>query len=141
MATFTATAAQANAIPVYQVGGLVARNVVYSLSLIGASLSAAGDVIQMVKIPAHAIIQTVRVGINGHTGVATVNVGLGSDISLYGASVVLSGSTVASNIMPVRALGYSLSAEDTIDIQCAAVSAASAVGALYLSVTYTNQDA
>ncbi len=137
MATFTATAAQANVPAMYRVGGVIARNVIFSLGAI-PTLSAAGDVIQMVKLPAGAIVQDIRVGINGHTGVATVNVGLGSDISLYGASVVLSGSTVASNIMPVRAIGYSLSAEDTIDIQCAGVSANSAVGALFLSVTYAN---
>ena len=140
MATFTATAAQATAPTFYAANRLVSRHVTYSLSQVGAALSAAGDVIQMVKVPSGAIINSVVVGINGHTGVATVNVGIGSDISLFGASVVLSGSTVALTAMPFRGLGYSFSADDTIDIQCAAVSANSAVGALYLGVTYTNQN-
>lgn len=140
MATFTASAAQASVPASYAASGDITRHVVASIgTVVGAAVSA-GDVIQMLKVPSGAIISQVTVGINGHTGVATVNVGIGSDISLFGASVVLSGSTVTKVATPFRGLGYAFTAEDTIDFTVAAISAVSAVGALYLGVTYSNQN-
>lgn len=133
MATTTASAAQSNAPAFMNVNGTVTRVVQYTI----VASASAGDVVQMCKVPAGAVISTVRFAINGHSGVLTVNVGDGNDVSAYAASVVLSGSTVALSSMPFRGIGRSYSAEDTIDIQIAAISAPVAVGTLTLAVEYT----
>lgn len=133
MATLTASAAQAAASAFYNVNGTVTRVVKYTI----AASASAGDVVQMVKVPNGAVVAKVQVAIDGHTGVLTVNVGDGNDASAYGASVVLSGSAVALTSIPARGLGRSYSAEDTIDITIAAVSAPVAAGTLTLVVDYT----
>lgn len=133
MATLTATAAQATAQALYNVNGTISRVVQYSIA---ASFSA-GDVVQMFKIPNGAVVSRCVFAINGHSGVLTVNVGDGNDVSAYAASVVLSGSAVALASIPARGIGRSYSAEDTIDIQVAAVSAPVAAGTLILAVDYT----
>ena len=134
MATFTATAAQSTAPAFYNVNGTVTRVVTFSQT---ASFSA-GDVIQMVKVPSGAIISRVSVACSFSAGVATVNVGDGNDVSAYAASVVLSGSAITVTAMPYRGLGRSYSAEDTIDIQIAAISTPPADAKLTLAVSYTN---
>lgn len=140
MATVTASAAQANAPAIYAVNRDVTRIVVASIGAVLGAAPSAGDVIQMVKVPLGAIVSQVQIAIDGpFTGVATCNIGDGNDVSRYGASVVLSGSTVALAAMPARGLGYAYTANDTIDIQVAAISAVSAVGAFTLAVTYSNQ--
>ena len=136
MATLTATAAQATSPAIYSNAGDTSRVVVYSH---GTSASA-GDVFQMARIPAGAIITRLVAAIDGHTGVLTVNLGDGNDTSRYGASVILSGSAVALTSMPSRGIGYVYSAEDTVDITIGAISAAVAAGALKIAVTYTNQN-
>lgn len=136
MATFTATAAAASASALYNANGTVSRVVQYSIA---ASFSA-GDVVQMFKIPMGAVVSNVRFAINGHSGVLTVNVGDGNDVSAYAASSVLSGSATVVNAMPARGFGRSYSAEDTIDIQVAAISAPVAAGTLFLAVEYTNSN-
>jgi hypothetical protein len=136
MATFTASAAQSTAPTVYAPNQDITRVVTYSL---GASASA-GDVFRMVNLPVGAIVSRVQAAINGHSGVLTVNIGDGNDVSRYGASVVLSGSAVALTSIPSRGIGYEYTAEDTVDIQIGAISAAVAAGALKVVVTYTNQD-
>jgi hypothetical protein len=101
----------------------------------------AGDVIQMMRVPNGACVLSVQMTIidapTTHTGVITANIGDGNDISRYAASVVFSGTVVALTSIPSRGMGYSYSAEDTIDIQVAAVSAAGASGGLRLVVMYT----
>lgn len=136
MATLTATAAQASANAIYNVNGTTTRVVQYSIA---ASFSA-GDVVTMCKVPNGAVVSRLAFAILGHSGVLTVNVGDGNDVSAYGASVVLSGSAVALASIPARGLGRSYSAEDTIDIQIAAISAPVAAGTLILSVDYTVQN-
>ncbi|QGH72698.1 MAG: hypothetical protein [Podoviridae sp. ctQNx1] len=140
MATLTATAAQANAQAIYNVNGTVSRCIQYSIA---ASFSA-GDVVQMCKVPNGAVVSRVAFAINGHSGVLTVNVGDGNDVSAYAASVVLSGSAVAlpaaGTYPTARGFGRSYSAEDTIDIQIGAISAPVAAGTLFLTVDYTMQN-
>ncbi len=135
MATITASAAQANIPAKFSVNRDTTRVVKFSIGAFGTAMSA-GDVVQMMKVPAGAVVSRVVTAISDHPGVLTVNVGDGNDVSAYGASVVLSGSAVAAASLPVRGLGRSYSAEDTIDIRIAAISAASATGSLKLSVTY-----
>lgn len=136
MATLTGSAAAAIAPAIYRENGTVSRVVRYSI----AASASAGDVVQMVKVPLGAIVTNVRCGINGHTGVLTVNVGDGNDASAYAASAVLSGSATVLTSIPVRGIGRSYSAEDTIDITIAAVSAPVAAGELVLHVDYTLQN-
>ena len=137
MATLTATAAQANVPAKYAVNGEIVRIVDYTMN---PALSA-GDVIQMVRVPAGATVASVRFAMidvpTTHSGVITVNCGDGSDASAYGASVVLSGTAVALTSLPSRGMGRSYSAEDTIDFVVTAVSAAGASGGLRLVVSYT----
>lgn len=133
MATFTATAAAGPAI--LNVTGALVRVVRYAAT---AALSA-GDVVQMCKLPLGAVVTEVAVGISASAGAVTVNVGDGNDVSAYAAAVVLSGSAV-STTMPARGIGRSYSAEDTIDIQVAAVSAAPGTADLFLRIEYTLQN-
>lgn len=133
MATLTASAAQANAVAQAPATGTCTRVIHYSIA---ASFSA-GDVVQMCKVPLGANITGVQFAINGHSGVLTVNVGDGNDVSAYAASVVLSGSVVALTSLPARGIGRSYSAEDTVDIQVAAISAPVAAGSLILVLSYT----
>jgi len=137
MATYTATAAQANAPAIYAVNRDVTRIVSFSLS--GALSASAGDIFQMVKIPVGATILRVNTAIDNQTGVITVNVGDGNDVSKYAASLVLSGSVITTTALSGRGLGYVYTAEDTVDIKVTAISTPSAVGELKLAVTYTNQ--
>jgi len=137
MATLTATAAAANAQAVYNVTGATTRVVFYTHNV---ALSA-GDVIQMLKVPNGAQITNIGISaISFSAGVVTANIGYGGDVSAFGATVVLSGSAIAlSTTMTGRGLGYSFSAEDTIDIQVAAISAPPATATIALLVSYTTQ--
>lgn len=138
MATFTATAAQANAAVIYAVNRTITRVVSYTQS---ASYSA-GDVIQMVRVPSGAIVLDVGVTCSHSAGVATVNIGDGNDVSAYGASVVLSGAgvQVITRSVPFRGCGRSYSVEDTIDVQIAGVSTPPANAQLTLTISYTAQN-
>lgn len=133
MATLTASAAQANAPAKYIENGAIVRSIRFPIT----QAFSAGDVVQMCKVPNGANITGVQFCIDGHSGVLTVNVGDGNDVSAYAASVVLSGSAVAMTSMPARGFTRSYSAEDTVDIQIAAISAAVAAGTLTLVLTYT----
>lgn len=133
MATFTATAAQANAPALMNVNGTITRVVHYTCT---ASASA-GDVIQMVKVPSGAIVSRVAIANSASAGVITVNVGDGNDVSAYAAAVVLSGSAITTTAMPYRGLGRSYSAEDTIDIVVTAISTPAAETKFTLAVDYT----
>ena len=92
----------------------------------------------MVKVPNGAVVYAVNVACSASAGAVTVNIGDGNDISAYAASSVLSGSAVVLTTMTYRGLGRSYSAEDTIDIQIAALSAAPGTVKLTLRVDYTN---
>lgn len=136
MATFTATAAQANQPAIYQHNGTIDRIVQYRYT----TSASAGDVIQMVRIPAGAIVAAVGLACSYSAGVTTVNVGDGNDTSALGASVVLSGSVVALTSLPYRGLGRSYSVEDTIDIQIASISAPPNDSWVTLRVQYVCQN-
>lgn len=140
MATLTATAAASNVPAKYSVNGDITRVVDYYPT---AALSA-GDVVQMVKLPAGAVVTRTQLCMvdspTVHSGVVTVNVGDGNDTSAYAAGVVLSGSVVALTSVPARGLGRSYSVEDTVDIVVTAVSAAGASGGLRLVISYTNDN-
>lgn len=136
MATLTATAAQANAQAMFNVTGTITRTVFYTHNV---ALSA-GDVVQMLKVPNGCQIHQVAISaISFSAGVVTMNIGYGGDASAFGASVVLSGSAISLATMTGRGLGYSFSAEDTIDLTVAAISTPPATATVALTVVYTNQ--
>ncbi len=136
MATFTASAAQANVPAIMHLDGEIVRVVQYACTV----AASAGDVYQMLKVPVGAIVTRVAVANSASAGVITVNIGDGNDTSAYAAAVVLSGSVVAQTSMPYRGLGRSYSAEDTIDIVVTAISAPAAETKLTLLVAYTLQN-
>lgn len=137
MATFTASAAQANVPAIYRENGVVTRTVLFAPS---ASASA-GDVIQMVKVPQGAIVNFVQLAVSFSAGVVTANIGDGNDTSAYAAAAVLSGAGVnVINPTNFRGFGRSYSAEDTIDLVVTAVSTPPANAAYKLTVNYTNQN-
>lgn len=134
MATFTATAAQSTSPAHYLVNGDIVRNVEYTVP--GTALSA-GDVIQMVRIPAGARINDIIFAISSTSQSHTVTIGDGNDADRFFAS------TSAVLVEAVRmSLGggfaYSYSAEDTIDITIGTVTSGTAADAdLRLIVSYT----
>lgn len=135
MATFTATAAQANMPAIMHLDGVIARVVEY----VSTAAASAGDVYQMVKIPAGALVTRVIAANSASAGVITVNIGDGNDTSAYAAAAVLSGSAVVVTGQ-YRGLGRSYSAEDTIDLVVTAISTPAAETKLRLLVEYTLQN-
>lgn len=139
MATFTASAAQSNVPAIMRPGGVVTRVVDYVHQATSLSI---GDVIQMVKVPNGCMVTDVRIAASMSAGVNVVNIGDGNDTSAYGAGVVLSGAGVVAGLsnVPIRGLGRSYSAEDTIDVQVIAGASAGPSSAQFrLVVSYTSQ--
>lgn len=134
MATLTASAAQSTQPAIYRENGTVTRVVTHALT---AALSA-GDVIQMVKVPAGAIVNGVNLAYSFSAGAITVSVGDGNSASAYVASVVISATGATTQLAFSR--GRSYSAEDTIDIKVTAVSAAPGTADLIMWVDYTCQN-
>lgn len=135
MATFTASAAQANVPAIMHLDGVIARVVEYACTV----AASAGDVYQMVRVPVGALVTRVVVANSASAGVITVNIGDGNDTSAYAAAVVLSGSAVVTAAQ-YRGTGRSYSAEDTIDLVVTAISAPAAETKLRLLVEYTLQN-
>lgn len=136
MATYTATAAQANQPAIFQCNGTIDRVVQFAFTV----SATANDVVQMVRVPAGAIMAAVQVAVSFSAGVVTANIGDGNDTSAYGASVVLSGSVVSLAALPYRGLGRSYSVEDTIDITVASTSAPPGDGKITMRISYTIQN-
>lgn len=135
MATLTATAAAAIAPAVLNVTGTVSRVVRYAAS---AALSA-GDIIQMVKVPKGAVVTNVAAGVSMSAGAVTMIIGDGNNKSAYAVATVFSGSVV-SVTMPYVGVGRSYSAEDTVDMEVTAVSAAPGTADIFLRIEYTLQN-
>ena len=136
MATLTATAAAASAPAFYNVNGAVTRTVRYAVT---AALSA-GDVIQMVKVPTGANVSDLRVWTDqfGTSNATIGGVGDGGSAARYVGTASTSSSLAVALILNPSAIGYSYSAEDTIDITIGTVTSASNVGVFVLTVTYSN---
>lgn len=134
MATLTASAALARSPAKFSINRDIRVVREYALT---AALSA-GDQINMMKIPAGAVVTDVAIGCESWTGVATVSFGHTGNLSAFIASAVLSG--LAGTI--VRAtigtgLGYSASVETTLAAKVEAVSDAPAAGKFKVAVSYT----
>src|SRR5574337_538993 len=139
MATLTATAAQANAPAVMNIGPTT-REVRYTLN--GVALSS-GDVIQMLKVPSGARIcdMTLIVDAIGGAGTSayTMLLGDGNATGRYMGSTSVVTSAVIRLALPAG-FGYSYSAEDTIDVVVGTVTSGTAATAIVqLVLSYTNQ--
>lgn len=142
MATFTSTACQTfngggsfiNP-PKYIENGVVARSAVYTFT----AAQSAGDILQMVPIPKGAHILDVAVQFPGQSAAgisATYAVGDGTTAGRFLVST--SAFTVTHATL---GLGYSYSAEDTIDLSFSSVTSATAGGTVRLTVLYAMDQA
>jgi len=134
MATRTAAAAQATAIPKSLRYGTVAVTSTFSIPA-GQSISIT-DVIQMIRVPAGATV--VFLGVTSTYVQAAIEVGDGlltnryipvqSTSAAHAAHTFVAGST---NIP------YTYSTDDTLDILATLVSVSSVAGAFYMTAIYT----
>lgn len=110
--------------------GVIARTALFTFT----AAQSAGDVIQMVPVPKGAHINDVYTvwGLGG--GALTVNVGDGNTTSRFNLSLSTNVATVQRSN---AGLGYSYSAEDTIDIVVGTATSASAAGTVRLTVLYS----
>lgn len=140
MATFTASAAQANVSAFYRENGTVTR--VVSKSAGGTAISA-GDVWQMVKVPNGATIVDWYVVVAAGTSSLTLNLGDGNSTGRYVTSQSMTAASVVraggGTVAALTGFGYSYSAEDTIDVVFGSVgSAGDTTSLVTVGVTYTN---
>ena len=142
MATFTADEAAATA-PAKGEGMSGNCKVVVAEYEITAAL-ALNDVVQMVKVPAGAIVSNVVLATddldtNG-TPAIVLDVGDGGDTDRYidGSTVGQAGGITDSSNLAIDGIGYTYSVEDTIDglVQVAPATGATS-GTIKLIVSYT----
>ena len=132
MATRTANKTASGVQPKGLRVGLVTVTSVFSLNA-GMSLSA-GDVIQMVKVPANAT--PVYVAVSGNpTGVGLMKVGDGVNTFRYAKGIGMSANMVQVPIN-VTYVPYTYSVDDTIDILVSTVSLSSVGGAFNLIAVF-----
>lgn len=142
MATLTASAAQANVPAKMHEFGVIHRVVDYSIGATGNPNLSTGDVIQMVKVPQGAVILSVTGIVDKLSGGNyTFTIGDGNSAARYYGSISTGSTsaifTAATTGFVASAIGYSYSAEDTIDITVGTATTATASGVIRLSVAYT----
>lgn len=134
MAIYTATAAQAAVQPKGLRVGLVAVRSTYSIAV----TPSAGDVFQMIKVPANATPVFVQFGSNNATPSYLIEVGDGIVSGRYRSMATFSlglGMVVASiNVSP-----YTYTADDTIDVTFSTITASNASlgGAFYMNAIFS----
>jgi hypothetical protein len=110
--------------------GLVAVSGVYSFAAVSYT---AGDVIQMVKVPAGAAVVSMTIGAN--TGVAgSVTVGDGVNANRYNTGYAFATSAAAAGINGHSYIPYVYSTDDTIDLTVS-VSVTGSLGSGYVALT------
>ena len=125
MATLTATGAQSTVQPKALRVGLVAIRSTYSL----AAAPSAGDVFQMVKVPANATPVFVQFGCSNNTPSFIMEVGDGIDTDRYYsiASYSIGQGMLLANVNKAVVLPpYTYSLDDTIDIILSTITASNA---------------
>ena len=138
MATLTATGAQAAVQPKSLRVGLVAVRSTYSL----AAAPSAGDVFQMVKVPANSTPVFVQFGCSNNTPSFIMEVGDGIDTDRYYsiASYSIGQGMLLANVNKAVVLPpYTYSQDDTIDIVLSTITASNATigGAFYMNVIFS----
>lgn len=139
MATLTSTACQTSSggfflnPPKYIEQGMIVRGVTYTF----AAAQSAGDVIQMMPIPKGAVVADVIANFAGLGGASltVTSIGDGNSTGRYGFNSV--STNVANVVRATKGVGYSYSAEDTIDIIIGTATSASAGTTVYLEVLYS----
>ena len=132
MATFTAGPAQPGVQPKALRVGLV--NVKSNLSLDGVSTSI-GHTFNMVKIPAHAKISYLVLNCN-ISGEYTLQAGDTVNGERFRSTSTYS-TGVGDVIVPIRALGYSYSADDTIILKISLASVLTLGGGVHVNAIFT----
>ena len=95
----------------------------------------------MVRVPNGAIMSKVGYAWSLSAGVITAMIGDGDNKSAYAAATVFSAAAIAVADTTVFAgLGRTYTADDTIDVEVTAVSAAPGTAKLKLFVQYTAQN-
>ena len=142
MATFTADEAAATA-PAKGEGMSGNCKVVVAEYEITAAL-ALNDVVQMVKVPAGAIVSNVVLATDDldtdGTPAIVLDVGDGGDTDRYidGSTVGQAGGITDSSNLAIDGIGYTYSVEDTIDVLVQVAPATGATsGTIKLIVSYT----
>ena len=103
--------------------GLIATSAVYSFAAVSYT---AGDVIQMIKVPANAAVVDLK--ISASTGLAgSVTVGDGVDADRYHSGYALGVSVAVASMNGVQYVPYFYSTDDTIDLTHSA-SASGSIG-------------
>ena len=137
MATYTATGAQAAVQPKGLRVGLVAVKSTYSIG--GVSLSA-GDIFQMIKVPANATPVYLQFGTTNNSDQYLLHVGDGISEQRYRSYATYSvGHGYVLAYANIRAIApYTYSADDTIDIFISTITATSTIGgAFYMNVIFS----
>ncbi len=143
MATYTAVAAQAAVQPKGLRVGLVAVRSVYS---IGAVSLSAGDIFQMVKIPANTTPMFIQYGCSNASDQYLMHVGDGISTQRYRSYATYSvafGMAVAGlpgqgQVSFLATTPYTYSADDTIDIFISTITATSTIGgAFYMNAIFS----
>lgn len=138
MAIYTATAAQAAVQPKGLRVGLVAVRSTYS---IGAVSLSAGDIFQMVKVPANATPVYIQFASTNNSDQYLLHVGDGINTARYRsyATYSLANGYVLgwANLSPVVA-PYTYSQDDTIDIFISTITATGTIGgAFYMNAIFS----
>ena len=138
MATLTATGAQAAVQPKALRVGLVGIRSTYSL----AAAPSAGDVFQMIKVPANATPVFVQWGCTNATPSLILEVGDGVDTDRYYSIATYSvgqGMVLANVNKAVMLPPYTYSQDDTIDIILSTITASNATigGAFYMNAIFS----
>ena len=138
MATRTATAAQSAVIPKSLRVGLVGVTSTFSPG--SAQSISAGDVIQMIRVPAGATV--LFIGLTTTYVQATLEVGDGLTTNRY-MPTQSSSAAHAAHMFVAGSVNapYTYSTDDTIDILASLVSVTSIAGAFYLTAIYTMDSA
>lgn len=104
---------------------------------IGTALAAA-DVIQMVKVPANAIIQDIIISTSASLGTtSTASLGDGSSTARFAAAAAFGqGSATYTRASVAGGHGYQYTAEDTIDITIATMATPVTAAVVKCSVQY-----
>lgn len=115
--------------------GLAAVSATYS---VGAGLSlSAGDVIEMVKVPAGASV--VYLAVSGGSGDALCGVGDGGDSNRYIAHGTMASASSVVRTITLHASNtpYVYSVDDTIDIDVSTVSVGTITGGFHLTAIFS----
>ena len=132
MATYTHPQANTGAVPKAVHAGVISKTVEYSWS----NTQSAGDIVNLMKIPAGAVVTDVVVRYTNVTGMVTAfAIGDTSSTERYCASISATGVTRATAGIP-----FSYSADDTIRLQVTGVGSLCTGGTVRVTVMYKMDD-